>query len=265
MLKLGVIDVLNVLPVYYGILSHQVPVQCEVITGKVTELNEMLNQGEIDISAISSFEYAKNPELYYIFPNFSVSAKKEVRSIYLFLDENIKQIQGKTVILTEFSLTSVHLIHYLLKDQNVKFVTDPSIPHVGELLIADEAIKRFYEQRDKYVYDLSELWYSKTKLPFVFALWAVRKESYHQNPQAVLNVFNSLCESKEISKQLIQKMSEERFHSIFPDATSCASYLKNLKYELSEPYQLGFQRFQEEMYKLGKLEKITPIEFIPTS
>ncbi|MBU3914645.1 hypothetical protein KKA14_03845, partial [bacterium] len=71
-LKLGVIDVLNVLPVYYSILSGEVSTPCEIIHGKVTELNTKLNRGEIDISVISSFEYATNPDLYYIFPQLSV-------------------------------------------------------------------------------------------------------------------------------------------------------------------------------------------------
>ncbi len=116
-LKLGVIDVLNVLPVYYSILSGKINTPCEIIQGKVTELNNKLNCGDIDISVISSFEYATNPELYYILPQLSVGADGPVRSIYLFLEKPLEQIvAGDTIKLTEFSLTSVHLIQYLLKN-----------------------------------------------------------------------------------------------------------------------------------------------------
>ena len=39
-LKLGVIEVLNVLPVYYGIVNNTIPVPCDIHKGKVTELNQ---------------------------------------------------------------------------------------------------------------------------------------------------------------------------------------------------------------------------------
>lgn len=262
MLKLGVIDVLNVLPVYYGILKGNIETSCKLEIGKVTELNKKLNSGLIDISVISSFEYAKNYERYYILPDLSVSADGPVRSIYLYLDKPIGELFNDKIKLTTFSYTSVHLIQYLLRDYNVEYITNENDDCTGEVLIADEAIRRYYQNKDKYVYDLSELWKMQTGLPFVFALWCVRREVFDKNSQEVLNVYQSLVKSKKSSIDYFSQMAKEYYKNIFPDALSCESYLRNLHYNFSSDYQKGFNLFQQEMVKISKLPHVAPLEYI---
>jgi chorismate dehydratase len=262
-LRLGVIDVLNVLPVYYGIIKQLIPVSCTILKGKVTELNNALAEGRIDISVVSSFEYARNHELYYVFPNLSVGANGPVRSIYLFLNKPLEQLDRDIITLTEFSLTSVHLIRFILQEYNVTFTQNHTKQATGELLIADDAIRRFYQKRDAHVYDLSELWKKRTGLPFVFALWVCRRDVYEKYPAESLAIFNALIASKKQAKGLYRQMAEEGFPGIFPDAASCEEYLKNIHYELSIDYQRGFLLFQKELLKLGLLNQIAPIEFLP--
>ena len=261
MLKLGVIEVLNVLPVHYAILAGKVPVKSEIVRGKVTELNEMLNNGEIDISVISSFEYAKNSHLYRILPDLSISADGPVRSIYLFSKKPLHELHGATINLTAFSFTSVHLIQFILQDYDITYVKDET-EHTGELLIADDAIRRFYENKDPYVYDLSELWKQKTGLPFVFALWCVRQDVFDKYPDDVHLIHKALLRSKKCSSILIDQMAKERFNNIFPEEVTCANYLDNLHHGFSEEFQKGFNLFQETMVKIGKLDNIAPLKFI---
>lgn len=263
MFKLGVMSVLNVLPIYYGILNETIPVPCQKVPGKVTELNQKLHQGEIDLSVISSFEYAKNAEFYYVLPDLSISADGPVRSIYLFLNKPLEQLDGDTIKLTAFSMTSVHLIQYLLKDKNIQFTRDETEPAAGELLIADDAIKRYYEKKDAYVYDLASLWRDQTGLPFVFALWAVRRDSFEKNPQLVHEIYQALLKSKRETGTRYADMAKDYHEGVFPTADECEWYLKNLRYDLSEKYQEGFLRFQHEMMNIGKLPRIRPLVFLP--
>ncbi len=262
-LKLGIIEVLNVLPIHYGILKNIVTPPCNIVRGKVTELNNALAEGEIDISVVSSFEYARNFHLYYVFPNLSVGADGPVKSIYLFLKKPLEELDNDTIKLTAFSLTSVHLIRYILQDYNVKFTQKPTDDAIGELLIADEAIRRFYSRQDPYVYDLSELWNQKTGLPFVFALWICRRDVFERYPEQVLETYHALIESKNRSRDLYNQMASDGYEGVFPDARSCENYLRNIHYELSEKYQGGFLYFQQKLLLLGKLKQIAPIEFIP--
>lgn len=262
-LRLGVINVLNVLPVYYGILTKRIPVSCELVKGRVTELNQKLNRGELDLSVISSFEYAQNPDLYYILPNLSVSADGPVRSIYLFTKKPIEELRREKIKLTEYSLTSVHLIQYILEDLDVEYIQGRDGECTGELLIADEAIRRFYEKRDNHVYDLASLWKQRTGLPFAFALWVVRRDSYEQNPEEIQKVYRALLESKKSATLFYETMARENYAGVFPDHISCAEYLKNLHYDFSERYQEGFHLFQKKMLQLEKLTKKAPLTFLP--
>ncbi len=263
-LKLGVIEVLNVLPVYYSIIKGGVKTPCDISTGKVTELNRKLERGDIDISVISSFEYARNPQKYFIFPNLSVGANGPVHSIYLFLKKPLEELSGDLIKLTEFSLTSVHLIQYLLKNFNVEFTQQKSQNTVGELLIADDAIRRFYTKKDPYVYDLSKLWKEKTGLPFVFALWVCRRDIFNTHSDQVIETYLALIESKNRSSDLYEQMAMESFQGIFPDVKNCLDYLKNIHYEFSSDFQQGFIHFQKKLFDLKKLNLVAPLEFLPS-
>lgn len=261
MLKLGVIDVLNALPVYYGIIEKKIALNAELVFGKVTELNQKLHEGLIDISVISSFEFALNPERYYVLPNLSIGANGEVKSIYLFLNKPIEELDNDTIKLTTFSFTSVNLIRYILKDHSVQYTTTDDEKTCGQLLIADDAIRMFYKNQYPYCYDLAHLWKQNTGLPFVFALWCVRAEVYEKNKPAIQEVYEALIQSKESSKHQIEEMAASRFHGIFPSKEACVDYLSNIHFNLSAPYQEGFLHFQKMMVELDILPKQSPILF----
>lgn len=265
MLKLGVIDVLNVLPVYYCINSNRIKVPAEIVKGKITDLNRQLNEGSIDISVVSSFEYAQHAEQYYVFPSLSIGANGPVQSIYLFLDQPLEHLTQSVIRLTQHSLTSVHLIQYILKDCDIEYTTDLNRSVNGELLIADEAIRRFYRKDYRHCYDLSALWKSITGLPFVFALWCVRKDTFNKNPGTVKKIHTALIQSKNLSNTFLEQMSKEHFQGVFPNQTECFQYLSNLHYGLTLPFQSGYALFQEKMVEIGKLTKISPLEFIPAT
>lgn len=263
MLRLGVLNVLNTLPVYYQLLQDQGPLDYQPVLGKVTELNHKLNQGEIDLSAVSSFEVARNQDLYYILPDLSVGSDGPVRSIYLFSQVPWEELDGKRVLLTAFSLTSVHLVQFLLQDRGVIYLSEAQGPAQAELLIADDAIRRFYEKRDPYVYDLGQLWKERTGLPFVFALWVVRREVFAADPKGVMALYQRLLQSRNQAPQNLKAMAQGHYAGVFPDPDSCEAYLANLHYELGPRFQAGFLLFQEKMLALGKLSKLSEPVFLP--
>lgn len=269
LLSLGILNVLNVLPIYYAIIKKIIPIQANLVTGKVTELNQKLQQGNIDISVISSFEYARNPDLYYIFPNLSISSNGAVHSIYLFLNKPLEELNQDFIYLTSSSLTSIHLIQFLLQEYPVQYTQNHVTKCAGKLLIADEAIQEYFLQKEAfikkkiYIYDLGTLWKEKTNLPFVFALWAIRRSSFHSFTKESISVYHTLHQSKEISQQHLSKIAQEYYLNIFPSANICERYLNNLKYEFTQPYQKGFELFQEKMKEIGKLKQVAPLHFLP--
>ncbi|GFP25369.1 chorismate dehydratase, partial [Candidatus Hakubella thermalkaliphila] len=55
--RIGHIQFLNCLPLYYGLVTQNVLLDIELVKGTPTELNQFLIRGELDIGPLSSIEY----------------------------------------------------------------------------------------------------------------------------------------------------------------------------------------------------------------
>ena len=83
-LKIGKISFLNIFPIFKTLEGDLYCPEYEFVEGFPTELNEMLQKGEIDISPSSSVEYLKDKEQYTFLDGHGISARGPVRSILLF-------------------------------------------------------------------------------------------------------------------------------------------------------------------------------------
>ena len=111
--RLGHIQFLNCFPLYYGLVNKNVLIDVDLIKGTPTQLNHMLLDGDLDISVISSIEYARNAEDLLLFPDFTVSCDGEVQSIVLASKVPIEDLGLSTVALTQTSATSQILLNEL--------------------------------------------------------------------------------------------------------------------------------------------------------
>ena len=63
MLKVGIIEYLNTVPVYYGFLKGVVDsTGIDFVEDVPSGLNELLRGGFLDVSVISSYEYISNAD-----------------------------------------------------------------------------------------------------------------------------------------------------------------------------------------------------------
>ena len=81
--RVGHIQFLNCLPIYYGLVKGSGILDLDLVKGTPTELNALLLSGKLDISPISSIEYARNAGDLVLFPGPTVSCRGPVRSILL--------------------------------------------------------------------------------------------------------------------------------------------------------------------------------------
>ncbi|MGD0281322.1 MAG: menaquinone biosynthesis protein, partial [Dissulfurispiraceae bacterium] len=186
-LIIGRIPYANLFPIFY-ILEHEV--DCSLYTfveGVPSLLNRMLREGEVDISPSSSLEYLRNPDRYRIISNHSISSRGPVGSILFFTTKPLEELDGAAVLASSQSETSVALLKIVLGKfygLSAKVDAVPNPEQAGEafLLIGDDALRQQAIHllspitRYPYVYDLGEIWYRQTGLPFVFALWIVRND-----------------------------------------------------------------------------------------
>ena len=111
-IRIGHFEFLNGYPLYYGLEKGAGWGCFDLVHGVPTRLNRLLLGGELDISPISSIEYAANSDSLVLFPRLSISADGAVDSIQLISNRPIDEIHS--VALTGQSATSVVLLKILL-------------------------------------------------------------------------------------------------------------------------------------------------------
>jgi aminodeoxyfutalosine synthase len=141
-------------------------------------------RGLIDAGLFSLRDYLRQADTLELM-GWCIATRDQVKSVMLFSKEGWADLEGKTIGITDDTATSVKLLRVLLAKKygvRAKFerlhsgVNDCS-GYDAVLLIGDEALKRNKAGLDGFelVFDLAREWYDWQKLPFVFAVWAVRK------------------------------------------------------------------------------------------
>ncbi len=116
---------------------------------------------------------------------YCIASRDQVKSVMLFSKEGWGDLDGKRIGITDGTSTSVQLLKVLLqKKYNVRARFERLHGGVNDLsgfdavlLIGDEALQRNKHGLPGFdlVYDLAREWYEWQKLPFVFAVWAIKR------------------------------------------------------------------------------------------
>jgi chorismate dehydratase len=261
-LKLGIVDYINCWPVHYGLDYGEIDIDAEIIAGPPAELNEMFLSGEIDITPISSIEYARNFDDCYILPNLAIASDGPVGSLFLFSELEIEELDGKTVALPKDSRATIALLKILLAryyQVDVDYITfEQNLDHMldetdAALLIGDPALNGYIENVNSNlnITDLGAAWKKFTGEKMVYAIWVIRKELADQKPELVKEVSEKLLASKSLGLnefELLSKRAEKEMNIPFEVALD---YFKSLRYDFDEEYQRGVSKYFNHAYQLG--------------
>lgn len=270
--KVGHIQFINCLPLYYGLVHNNVLLDVELIKGTPTELNKMLIEGRLDISPISSIEYCRNYKELMLLPNLAVAADGEVKSILFASKVPIEEIDGRTVALTNTSATSQALLRIILRDKYrvspSYFSCPPDLPEMlmeadGALLIGDDALRVLYNRsNDLYLYDLGKEWKEMTGRRMVFAVWAVRRIFAAENPDVVAEIHRAFMKSVGYSIDKVDEIAAKASRWEVFDAGFMKGYFESLKFDLNAAYQQDFLAYATRAYELGFIQEIPKLEFV---
>jgi chorismate dehydratase len=183
-LRYGRIGFVNVAPVETAFDAGAVVRDAEVVTGVPSRLNAQLLAGELDVAAISSAAYLEHRDELELLGDLCIAAAGPVRSVLLVSPVPPALLGGTAIAVTGESATGRLLLQTLLErlegvHPTYEVVADaPAAAAAGRptLLIGDAALAARATCPPACIYDLGEAWYAWTSLPFVFAVWAVRKE-----------------------------------------------------------------------------------------
>jgi len=277
-LRLGRISYLNVLPIYHPIEDGWVKHDFDIVSGPPATLNELIRAGELDLSACSSIEYARNPGRYYLLPDLAIGSRGPVKSVLLLSRVPLHKLADASVLVTAETHTSAALLRIVLERvHKVKptFVkSSGSVRHAlaqgaqdpAVLAIGDEALAMRTDPRFPYQLDLGEVWRDWTGLPFVFGVWVARREAVEARRDEVARASRILCQSKRAGVAAIEEVVS--LASLTKPKMSRAEirrYFGHLSYDLGPEEQQGLSRFFDCLAEHGFISQAPALEILDNS
>lgn len=258
-LRVGRIAALNMYPVYHHLQQAAGP-DLDFTDGHPAELNALLLGGALDVSAVSSIEWARNAPDLRLLPAASITAHGAVDSIRLF--SRVPFAEVRTVVVTPHSATSVALLRILTGEHPEPFRvldTDPRSAldqHDGVLLIGDEALEAQRAALAPHSTDLAEVWRARSGLPMVFGVWAARRDVASGPREQLAGLLRDALSGYRDDPEAVVRAAAERFP--FP-VDFIRSYFGRLRYGFGDAERAGLTAFCEEAHRVGLLES-TPAE-----
>lgn len=260
-MRLGRIGYINCYPIYDAIDRGTVRVPAELVTGTPAELNDLLVAGELDVSVISAVEYARHARDLVLLPDIAISSDGPVRSVMLYSRVPTGGLDGRTVLVSAASRTSVALLELLCRHvwkvqprfaQARAEASDleslAHLPHDAVLVIGDPALLLGARGAYPHASDLGEEWKRWTGLPFVFAVWAARRSA---DAAGVRRCHRALLEARAWGLAHLDDLVGRATAATGVSAETCREYLAGLDYAFSYKHLAGLSDFFRRLAQDG--------------
>jgi chorismate dehydratase len=267
--RVGHIAFLNSLPFLVGLDARPGPPPFELVQGPPSALNRRLLDGELDVSPISSIQYAAFAEQLVLLPGLSISSDGAVASVLLATRLPPEQLEGRLVALDPSSATSHALVKLVLWERygvrpRFEVRRDSSLAGVdadAALVIGDRALEARNAADGWRLLDLGEEWKGLTGCQMVYAVWAARRDFAARQPGALEQVRQALMRALDDGlaheDALVARAAALSGH----DARFLRDYYRLLRYGLGEPERAGLAEFYRRAVRHGLLEAAPRLAF----
>lgn len=269
--RLGHIQFLNLLPLYYGLVKKDVLLDVELLKAAPRDLSRMLLEGELDIAPIPSIEYCRHWRDLLLLDDISVSSDGEVQSILLISNVPAEELDGRPVALANTSRTSQALLQIVLAEKyGAKpdyFEAPPDLPQMmrsadAALLIGDDALRALYSPSPLLRYDLGSEWKELTGCKMVYAVWAVRRSFALDEPRKLAALHWALLESNRYTHEHLDAIAQYAARwEAFP-VPFLHSYFETLRFDFGPDYREGLSLFFSKAKELGFVDEVAPLAFV---
>jgi chorismate dehydratase len=256
--KIGRISYINVDPVYWGLEKENGNGGFEIVSAPPSELNRLLATGGLDISCVSSVAYARRQDEWRLLPGPAIACGGNVMSVLLVSRRPLERLNNHFVAISDESATASALVKLMfsLKGMSPRYriqkVQNPGDIHQtfsAALVIGDAALRHRWRDAFAYVWDLGDLWARYAGLPFVFAVWAVRKKFAETYPERVAGVMDKLEESKRSGLSHLKEIVLQASEKLDIDGRTCRQYFENFCYDLGPSQVKGLEAFFIDLFK----------------
>ena len=169
--RVGSVKYLNAVPLARGLEE-------EITLATPARLAEMLQKDELDAALVSITEVLFH-DRYDVLDGIAIASLGEVKSVLLAHKRPLEE--AKEIFCDTASLSSVNLLKVLLAERGLKpeFKPLPDYESAAKLdfvlLIGDPALDFLLASPEHEIMDLGAAWLELTGLPFVYAVWALRR------------------------------------------------------------------------------------------
>jgi chorismate dehydratase len=262
--RVGHIQFLNCLPIYWGLVRSGALLDIELTKDTPDNLNQMLVDGALDIGPISLVEYLRNAADLVLLPDIAVGSDGRVLSVDLVAQRPLSELDGRPVALGSTSRTSVLLAQMWLHEVHgvtpSYFTCPPDVTAMmleadAAVVIGDVALRATYEgpSLGLDVHDLGQAWRDWTGLPMVFAVWAARRDFAEANPGIVKDVHAAFVRSRDEALAHVDEVAEQASRWEVFDAATLAHYFRTLDFSLGERQVEGVLEFARRCLAAGAL------------
>jgi chorismate dehydratase len=270
-LTLGKIGYINVLPIYYPLEAGLVSHPFTIVSGSPAQLNGLAAQGLLDVSSVSSVEYARHPERYVLVPDLSISSRGPVGSVLLLSQIPMEELDGRPLLTTAQSHSSALLVRILFSlrlgirpdyrtGHPAEALTNGDAP-LAMLLIGDDALRFRNHPRYPYTWDLGEVWHDWTGLPFVFGVWVIQRSALELPEECLRTAVDSLIAAKTWGCAHLDDICRQAMPYGLMDYEELNRYYRGLRFHLSAVEEAGLRAFFSCLKDIGEIGQVPPVEF----
>jgi chorismate dehydratase len=237
--RIGSVPYLNAAPLTRDLES-------ELIFATPAKLAEMLQRDELDAALVSVTEVLLN-DRYDILDGIAIASLGEVYSVVLAHKKPLAE--AREIFCDPASLASVNLLKVLLAERGLRPEFKPLESYAAAadkdfvLLIGDRAIEFQRAGHAGEIFDLGEAWLEMTRLPFVYAVWALRRGIDNRELR------RELKEAKRFGMDTLDTIIETREE--FDEDFRRDYFEWHIHFHLGEDEKRGIARFSELLDKHG--------------
>ncbi|MBI2928632.1 MAG: menaquinone biosynthesis protein [Verrucomicrobia bacterium] len=238
--RVGSVPYLNAVPLTRGLEE-------QILFVTPSKLAELLQRDELDAALVSVTEVLFL-DRYDVLDGIAIASLGEVKSVLLAHRRPLEEV--KEVFCDTASLTSVQLLRVLLAERGLRPDFKPlasydfaALPDYA-LLIGDRALDFLLGPHEHEIFDLGAAWFDLTKLPFVYAVWALRRRGENTRLRRLLR------EAKDFGLDTLDSIISSRTEYTYDFRKDYLGW--HIHFHLGADERRGLARFIELLRKHGQ-------------
>jgi aminodeoxyfutalosine synthase len=246
---------LNSVPFYNSFPNYSTIVKLAPLAPRV--FGKLAEQGSVAAGPMSLRDYMKMSDDFERL-DYGVAVKGKANSVLLFSKFDWSELSGKKIGITAETSTSIELLRVLLEKRFG--ISDYSFHRINKLdryeefdavlLIGDEALRKAHNgglPGFERIFDLAEEWCAWKGMPFVFAVWVIRKDTPENARKEILE---SLENSLVNSANHFGGFGREHGAKLGMSEAEVSDYLSQFHYRFSIDEHAAMAEFEMEFSSL---------------